>query len=87
MGIFHQSRFDEQLAELSSDLASLHAALRYVEYQVSEFPESGVETVVPGIFRVRARLPCDGEMVHVAIFYTYDGSDSTFQRIVRDPHA
>lgn len=83
MGIFHQPRFDEQLAELDDDLGRIHDALRYVEWQIAQAPDSGVQSKVPGIYRVRTRLPSSGRMVRVSIFYTYDGKDSTFQRLAR----
>lgn len=88
MGITYQAGFDAQLAALGGELDRLYDALRYVEYQISESPASGAQTVVPGIYRARTRLPSgkDGVMIRVSIFYTFDGRDSTFQRIVQSPH-
>jgi len=85
VGVFHQPKFDQQLSQLSADLQRLQDALRYDEWLLSEFPETGIESDVPGIFVAPTRLPTDEGMVRASIFYTYDGKDVTFHRLVRAP--
>lgn len=85
MGVFHQKSFEAELSDLRADADRLDDAIRYVEHQLSEDPASGLESAVPGIYIAPVRLPVDGGLVRMSIFYTYDGKDVTFQSLKRAP--
>lgn len=86
MGIFRDQEFEEQAGAIQPDLHRLDDALSGAEQRVSESPESGIATPVPGIYVAPTVLPDgDGRQVRVSIFYTYDGKDSTFRTLRRAP--
>jgi hypothetical protein len=85
VGVFHEKKFEEEVAELKADFDRLDLALSYVEYQLAEDPGSGIESSVPGIWVAPVRLPLDRGLVRFSIFYTYDGEDLTFQELKRAP--
>lgn len=78
MGIHKTDRFERRLEELDSDLPRLDEVIRFAEYQLSEYPTSGIPTSVPGIYVFPARLPTATGQVPVSIFYLYDGQDVRF---------
>ena len=85
MGVFRDEAFEEQLRGLGADLPRLDDAIRYIEHQLSEHPESGVASEIPGIYVAHARLPHAGELARFSIFYTFDGKDVTFRVLRRAP--
>lgn len=78
MGVQKKERFEKRLAELDSDLPRLDEALRFAEYQLSEFPTSGIPTSIPGLYVFPTRLPSGTGQVRVSIFYLYDNKDVWF---------
>ena len=85
VGVFHDQGFEAQLAALKADSDRLDDAIRGVEELLSEHPDAGVESEVPGIFVFRLRLPSSDGLVRVSIFFTYNGKDVTFQSLRRSP--
>jgi hypothetical protein len=83
VGVFHDQDFEAQLAALKADSERLDDAIRGVEQLLSEQPDAGVESEVPGIFVFRLRLPSSEGLVRVSIFFTYDGQDVTFRSLRR----
>lgn len=85
MGVFHEKTFEAQLNALRADADRLDDALSYVEHQLSEDPQTGLESAVPGIYVAPVRLPTEDGLVRMSIFYTYDGKDVTFRMLKRSP--
>lgn len=86
MGVFHEKRFEAELAKLGADSGRVDDAMRGVEQQLSEDPTAGLNTRVPGLFVKRIKLPgADGSVVRASILFTYNGEDVTYQHIVRRP--
>lgn len=85
MGVFHDQSFDVQLAALKADANRLDDAIRGVEQLLSEHPDAGVESEVPGIYVFRLRLPSSDGLVRASIFFTYNGEDVTFHSLRRSP--
>jgi hypothetical protein len=84
VGVFHEKKFEVELAELGTDSDRLDDAMRGVEQQLSEEPTAGLKTRVPGLFVKRIKLPgADGSIVRASILYTFNGDDVTYQRIQR----
>jgi hypothetical protein len=77
VGVYKDDRFEKRLGELG-DLSRLDEAIRFAEYQLSEHPDSGVATSVPGIYVFPTRLPAADGLILVSIFYLYDGTDVNF---------
>jgi hypothetical protein len=85
VGISRDESFERDLRTFRADLPRLDEALRYVEFELAEHPDSGIESAVPGIYVAPTRLPDGKRLIRVSIFYTYDGRDVTFRRIRRAP--
>jgi hypothetical protein len=85
VGIHKDDRFEEQLKTLRTGFSRLDDAISSVEYLLSEYPDSGIRTSVPGIYVFRTRLPDDGKLARFAIFYLYDGKDVRFVDLQRAP--
>jgi hypothetical protein len=85
VSVIKSDRFEREFRSLLADLPRLDEAIGYVEYQLSEDPASGLKTAVSGLFIARTRLPHDGGMIRVSIFYLFDGTNVTFVDLKRDP--
>lgn len=78
MGVHKEKQFEKQFEALLASLPRLDDAIRFAEHLLSESPDSGISTSVPGIYVFRTRLPDAGRVVRVSIFYLYDGKDVRF---------
>lgn len=87
MGVHKDDRFEEQLQTLRAGFKRLDDAISSVEYLLSEHPDSGIVTSVPGIYVFRTRLPDDGGLARASIFYLFDGKDVRFLELRRAPRA
>lgn len=85
VGVHKKDRFEQRLEELGTDLPRLDEAIRFAEYQLSEFPESGIPTAVPGLYVFPTRLPSASGQVRVSLFYIYDGKDVWFTDLGTPP--
>jgi hypothetical protein len=83
VGVHKDDRFEEQFKALRAGFNRLDDAVSSVEYLLSEYPDSGITTSVPGIYVFRTRLPDDGNLVRVSIFYLFDGKDVRFLELRR----
>lgn len=87
MGVHKKQRFEKRLEELGADLPRIDEAIRFAEYQLSEFPTSGIPTSIPGLYVFPTRLPSDSGLVRVSIFYLFDGEDVWFVDLGTPPSA
>lgn len=78
MGVHKKHRFEKRLEDLGGDLSRIDEAIRFAEYQLSEFPTSGIPTSIPGLYVFPTRLPSGRGQVRVSIFYLFDGEDVWF---------
>ncbi|MGD9735915.1 MAG: hypothetical protein AB7V58_09950 [Solirubrobacterales bacterium] len=85
MGVYKKDRFEQRLETLGAELSRLDEAIRFAEHQLSEFPESGIPTSVPGLYVFPTRLPSARGQVRVSIFYVYDGTDVWFTDLGMPP--
>lgn len=85
MGVHKTEQFEEQLKALLAGFSRLDDAIGSVEYLLSEYPDSGISTAVPGLYVFRTRLPDAGNLVRFSIFYLYDGKDVWFKELRRAP--
>ena len=85
MGVAKTPRFEEQLAQLGAGIERLDEAISFAEEKLSNHPASGIPTSVPGIYTFPTRLPSGNGLVHVSIFYLYDGKDVRFIDLKRRP--
>lgn len=83
MGVFYDRDFEDQLGRLRVEADRLDEAISFVEYQLSENPDSGIQSGVPGIYVAPVRLPSEDGLARFSIFYTYDGKDVTFRLLRR----
>lgn len=86
VGVHRHPKFQAQAEALQSDVHRLDDALRGKEEKLSEHPDAGITSQVPGIYVERMRLPGTKQgLVRLSIFYTYDGKDVTFRFLRRAP--
>jgi len=78
VGVDKTERFEKRLEELDADLPRLDEAIRFAEFQLSEFPTSGIPTSVPGLYAFPLRLPTGAGQARFSIFYLYNGKDVRF---------
>lgn len=79
--VVREPRFEAEAAAIQSDVERMDEALRYVEYQVARWPDSGIPSAVPGIYVAPVRVPRAGRIVRGSGFYTYTTDHVNFQSI------
>jgi hypothetical protein len=85
VGVHKRELFERQLEELGADLPRIDQAIRGAEFLLSEHPDAGIPTSVPGIYSFPTRLPSASGLAHVSIFYIYDMEDVHFIAMKRAP--
>ena len=76
-----EARFDAEAAAIQADVQRMDEALRYVEYQLARYPDSGIESSVPGIWVAPIRVPAEPGTVRASLFYTFNESYVWFQSV------
>lgn len=76
-----QPRFEAEAASIQPNVSRMDGALAYVEGQLARDPESGLRTVVPGIFVAPTRVPAPSGIVWASVFYTFMGDYVWLQSI------
>lgn len=80
-GIVREDRFGAEAAAILPSVRRLDEALRYVEQHLARFPDSGIQSSVPGLWVAPVRLPIPSGIARASIFYTFDASHVRFQSV------
>jgi hypothetical protein len=79
--VVREPRFEEEAAAIQPNARRMDEALQYVEYELARYPDSGIESSVPGIWVAPVRVPKEGWIVRGSVFYTFDADHVRLQSI------
>lgn len=84
-GIVREPRFEREAVAIEPNVRRMDEALDYVERQLARWPETGIESSVPGIWVAPTRVPSGRRIIRVSVFYTFDAQYVRLQSILRAP--